>query len=158
VKALLDVQSDGPTVLPEEAGQVLRRADAQSLHPWGVRSDASVGARPDASLTDANPEVHLELHPAPDADAEKSAVHAPERAEAQAVPPDEPAPYKPDAVPSAGRSGGAVVLHHALLARAALRLSDGYQASPLKLRVLSASRSQASQPSPQVWKASGPRA
>jgi hypothetical protein len=103
VKALPDVQLDGPTVLPEEAGQVLRRVDAPSLHPWGVRSDASDGVRPDASLTDANPEVHLELHPAPDADAGRSAVHAQERAEAQAVPPDEPVRYKPDEVPSAER-------------------------------------------------------
>ena len=103
MKALPDVQSDGPTVLPEEAVQVLRRADAQSLHPWGVRSDASVGARPDASLTDANPEVHLAVRLDPDADAGRSAVHAQERAEAQAVPLDEPVRYKPDEVPSAER-------------------------------------------------------
>ena len=151
------MQSDGPRVLPEEAGRVLRRADAPFLHPWGVRSDASDGVRQAAS-SDENPEVHLEVHLDPDADAGRSAVHAQERAEAQAVPPDEPAPYKPAADPSAERSGGAVVLHRALLVRAALMLSDVYQASPLKLRVLSASLSQASQLSPRVRKASGLRA
>jgi hypothetical protein len=156
-KELPDERSDGPTVLPEEAGQVLHRADAQFLHPSGARLDASVGVHPDATL-DANPEVHLAVHLDQDADVGKSAVHALEHAEVQAVPPDVPVPYKPDAVLSAERSAGAVVVHYALLVRAVLRSSDGYQASPLKLRVLSASRSQASQLSPRVRKASGPRA
>ena len=73
MKALPDVLLDGPTVLPEEAGQVLHRADALSLHPWGVRSDASDGVRQVASL-DENPEVHLGVHPDPDA-ASRTAAH-----------------------------------------------------------------------------------
>jgi hypothetical protein len=105
--ALPDAPSDGPTVLPEEAALGQRLADVQFLRPSGARSDASDGVRPVASLTDANPAVHLALrHPAV-ADAGRSAVHEQERAEAEAALPDEPELYRPDAVPSAERSGGA---------------------------------------------------
>jgi hypothetical protein len=152
---LPDVRSADPMVLPEAAVPAQRRADVPLHHPWDARSGASDGVRPVASA-DANPAVHLALHHPAGADAGRSAVHAPERAEAQAVPPVEPGPCKPDAVLSAERSDGAAVLRHALLVRAVL-WSDEYQASPLELRVLSAFLSQASQLSPQVRKASEPR-
>ena len=150
-----DVRSDDPMALQEAAVPAQHRADVPLLHPSGERSGASDGARPVASA-DANPAVHLALHHPAGADAGRSAVHAPERAEAQAVPLVELGPCKPDVAPSAERSDGAAVPHHALLVRAVL-WSDEYQASPLELRVLSAFLSQASQLSPRVRKASEPR-
>jgi hypothetical protein len=108
--ALPDAQSDGPTALPEEAALDQPPTDVQPRRPSGGKSDASDGVRPVASLTDANPAVHLALHPPADAVAGRSAVHEQERAEAQVARPDEPELYKPDAVPSAERSAAAAVL------------------------------------------------
>ena len=107
--ALPDARLDGRTALPEEAVLVQRQADAPLLRPSDARWGASVGVRPDASA-DAYPGLPA-LLPVAVADAGRSAVLAPVRAEAQAVPLDEPGPYTPDEVRSAERSIDAVALH-----------------------------------------------
>ncbi len=96
--ALPVVRSDVPTARPEAAAQDQLQADGPSLRPSGARSDASVGARQDASA-DACPGPL----PVADEDAGRSAAHELEflRQDAAAA---VPGPYKQAEDPFAERS------------------------------------------------------
>jgi hypothetical protein len=120
--ALPDARSDVPTVLPEAAILARLPADDPLHHPSGVKSDASDGARPDASVDAIQVLPAAGFHPGTDVDAGKSAVLEPVRAVAPVEPQDEPVPCKPAEVQSAEQSICGAVLRHVLPVRVALRL------------------------------------